>query len=162
MRKPGVLTSLILLTVVPGAVHAAECKLNIERAYNAAVQHGWNFRCMGGVTDWNKSKQLGCRMKTPPVPGPGSLTVWARFFVNTAKPDTSETGKLNGGWRIKSFTVSGGQYSKNDPSDDARLQFGFSPGNRANTIYKRHLSELIVEHPVVNKSCKNVYNEAFK
>ncbi len=162
MRKFLTLTTVLLITLLHGTAQAAECSLNIERAYNVAVQNGWNFRCMGGVIDWSKRKKIGCRVRTSPIPGPTPLSVWARFFVNTSDQDATQTGKLKGGWRVKSFTVSGGQYNKIDPDNDTRLQFGFSPGSKANTIYKRHLEKLVVEHPIVNKSCKSVYNEAFK
>lgn len=162
MQKGLVFSALMFLTVPHSVVEAAECRLNIEKAHRVAVKHGWNFECLSGVIDWNKSKKIGCRMRTPPFPGPSSMAVWARFFIYNSEQDTTESGRLKSGWTIKSFTVSGGQYTKIDPGTDARLQFRFVPGGRRNTVYRRHLNEVVVEHPIRNKSCKNVYNEAFR
>lgn len=144
--------------IIAQSANAAVCTVNIERAYKEAVANGWRFECkplhMGATVGlhFDSGKRVGCAGKAPY--GPTSPQYSANFF----KLQGSKNGnKLKKGWKVYSYKVSGGQYTKVVNFTYQRLGFQFSASPGSN--FQRHLSELKLSKKSGN--CTKVYNEAF-
>lgn len=158
MRK---LSFTITLIIAAGLIFtapalAATCTLDIAQMYDRASSKGWTFKCLKGVLHFDNQKRPGCSSK-PIVP-----TAWeeARFLSNTAFRDKSKTGKMRNGWRVKSYQISGGQWSKKSSGKGAtssRINFTFS--TKAGSYHRRYLSKIRLEKSYGD--CARVYDEAF-
>ncbi|GAB4354528.1 MAG: hypothetical protein Kow006_20350 [Gammaproteobacteria bacterium] len=162
MKKSLVLAGAAVALFTTGIAQAVVCAVNIEKAYQEAVKEGWKFGCYGGIDvkpalAFDSQKRVGCSGRSPSVSIKPRVTAY--YFRNDSVQDGSKRGKLRGGWKIYSYKVNGGQYTKKKANLRSRLVFQFTPPSTPNAYFKRHLSELKLSKD--GGSCSQVYEEAF-
>jgi len=159
--------ALALASTLAATAHATDCDVNALQAYQTAKTRGWQFECyrygsLGAeampvsLVTYPPDK-IGCVFKTPPVLGTITSLGQGRFFKRTA----GSRPNLDNGWKVKSFEVTGAQWSAVGSDFDAnvRVPFRIVENPKPNHTYNVRLSKL-----TLTKSggvCSKAIDEAF-
>lgn len=153
----GRLLCVVLVLGLASPAAAIDCTVNAFEAYNTAKLRGWTFACSlgtgvtgGFVTYPPPLNSIGCTFKAPPVLA-GRLGQGVLFRKAGTPP------QLSSGWRVKSFEVSGGQWTE---GDDSLGRVRFRPmGAKPGQTYNYYISKLVLSRD--SGTCAKAIDEAF-
>lgn len=153
---------LVLSTALAAPAMAAECSLDVLKAYQTAKARGWQFSCTSvpGISAnfvTYPPASIGCVFKTPPMVPPGN-PVWggAHGFIALFGAQAGVPA-LKNGWTFVRYEIEGGPFVLLPPAHSmvaagANLN---KPGHTAN--YR--LSKLIIQRS--GSSCSSAIEQAF-
>ncbi len=161
------MVAFAIAAAAAGTARATDCDVNILQAYQTATSRGWQFQCYRYLSLGAEAMpvnfvtyppdKIGCVFKTPPVLGTITSLGQGRFFKRTA----GSRPNLDNGWKVKSFEVTGAQWSGVGSDFDAnvRVPFRVVETPKPNHTYNVRLSRLTLTK--AGGVCSKAIDEAF-
>lgn len=128
-----------------------QCDLNVHKAYQRALQHGWSFTCENAsFVPEPASRSMACQAGQ--AAGQGGA-IQGHFFHHRL----GRSPQMRAGWTISAVRIGGGRWKALEA--DPQVRVGFVSTGQAAPGQRLRLSGLQLAKP--GGDCSRVYEEAF-